>query len=283
MAITTLAGINSGFQQPIPFSKSNSVSANNIPGQWQTYWAVAGNPATGSYDTTLNGVTLSGSSSQVTGQLRFVDPNAGNCYLGRFQVIATSASGAGATDFSGTLILADRLWHNGGISATSTGAQTIVSPTWPARDTAGATSGDGVLLALECSATMGSSGPPTITVSYTNSSGTAGQTGTNISGTLLACPAQTTFLISLQAGDTGVRSVQSITLSASWTSGTINLVAYRPIALLELSSGRSKSIDALSGAMPIMYPGSVPFIMANNNQGSGGLLGFSGILQYTWG
>jgi hypothetical protein len=35
----------------------------------------------------------------------------------------------------------------------------------------------------------------------------------------------------LQAGDTGVRSIQGITLGTTYTSGTMMLIAYRQIAL----------------------------------------------------
>ena len=74
---------------------------------------------------------------------------------------------------------------------------------------------------------------------------------------------KTHFLsIGLQAGDIGVRSVQSLTLSASWVSGTMNLVAYRPIAALELVGAFvPNAIDALTSGFPRLFNGSVPFFI----------------------
>jgi len=158
-------------------------------------------------------------------------------------------------------MLCDRLWHNGGYTITSTSAQNSTTPTWPARDVAGSTNGDGVLLALEVSAATGA-GTPTITVGYTNSADTASRTGTNILATSASAIAGSTYLIGLQAGDTGVRSVQSLTLSATWTSGTINLVAYRVLSMLEVFGGNAGyALDALTGGFPRLYNGVVPYLM----------------------
>jgi hypothetical protein len=70
------------------------------------------------------------------------------------------------------------------------------------------------------------------------------------------------YPIGLAAGDVGVRSVQSLTLSVSWASGTIHLVAYRPIARLDLASGNvGSSLDAVTGGMPRLFDNSVPFLL----------------------
>lgn len=249
MAITTLDGAIAGFQAGRAFSKS--LSGNLVAGRPFTYWASNGNPGAGSYDTTLNGVTLSSSSSQVAGQIAHTDPGSGNAYLARLQGITTQA---------GVLILADRLWHNGGFTITSNTAQSITSPTWPSRDNAGATSGDGVLIGLEVSGTVGAA-TPTLTLSYTNSAGVAGRSATNIIATASGATAGTFYEIGLQAGDKGVQSVQSLTLSASWVSGTINLVAYRVLARLELPGALiPNALDILTSGMPQLFNGTVPYI-----------------------
>lgn len=249
MTITTLDGALAGFQAGRAFSKA--LSGTLVAGRPYTYWATAGNPGAGSYDTTLNGVTLSSSSSQVAGQIPHTDPGSGNAYLARFQGVATQA---------GVLVLADRLWHNGGFTITSNTAQNITSPTWPARDNAGATSGDGVLVGLEVSATVGAA-TPTLTLGYTNSAGTASRSGTNIIATASGATAGTFYEIGLQAGDKGVQSVQSLTLSASWVSGTINLVAYRVLARLEIPGALiPNALDVLTSGMPQIFNGTVPYM-----------------------
>lgn len=257
MAITTLAGVQAGMQWARTFAKESlSLAAS----QYCSTWGRAGTPVAGSFDTTLNGVTLT---SPVAGQIPWNNPASGNTYIASLQ-----AALGGSTVTSGAIIVADRLWHNGGFTITSTSAQSITSPTWPARDATGATSGLGVLLGVEVSATTGSASP-TITVSYTNSAGTSGRSATNYF-TTSASNAGHFYSINLQSGDYGVQSVQSLTLSASWVSGTINLVAYRPLALMPLSiaaaSSCSSRLDPASICLPRMYDGSVPFVLVMGGQ-----------------
>jgi hypothetical protein len=167
----------------------------------------------------------------------------------------------------GSLLLLDRIWHNGGYTITSTSAQNSTTPTWPSRcptsgtDDTAATTGLGVMLALEISAATGA-GTPTITISYTNSDGTAGRTATNVRATAASSAIGAVYFIGLQAGDVGVRSVQSLTLSATWTSGTMNLVAYRILAEIPLTVANvAGGIDAVTGGFPRLYNGVVPWMV----------------------
>ncbi len=251
MAITTLDGAIAGMQWPRYFAKA--ATPTMAAGRPQSLWGLAGNPGAGSYDTTLNGVALSSSSAQVNGQIPFTDPTAGlNTYLARLQASATIA---------GTLLLCDRLWHNGGYTITSTTAQSSTTPAWPARDANGVTNGDSVLLGLEISAAAGAAAP-TITISYTNSAGTASRSATNSFATASSPTAGAFYPIGLQSGDTGVRSLQSVTLSTSWLSGTMNMVAYRVLAALELTGGNTpNAIDAITAGFPRIYNGTVPFLI----------------------
>jgi hypothetical protein len=239
MAITTLDGAIAGMQPPRSFHKA--VTATLVAGRPTTFWSLAGNPGAGAFDNTLNGVNLT---APVNGQLPFTNPGAGNSYLARLLGMATQ---------SGVLLLCDRLWHNGGFTITSTGAQNITQPTLPARDANGATNGDGVLLGMEISSGTGA-GTPTITAAYTNQSGTGSRSATNIIPTVASSAIGSFYPLGLQAGDTGVRSVQSITLSATWSSGTMNLVAYRVIAQLPLAGALvPNAIDLLTSGMPRIF------------------------------
>lgn len=250
MAITTLDEALAGMQYPRYFAKN--VTPTMVAGRPQSLWGLAGNPSAGLFDTTLAGVALSSSSAQVQGQLNFINPVSGNTYLARLQ---------GGATIAGTLLLCDRLWHNGGFTITSTAAQTVNSATFPARDANGTTNGNGVLLGLEMSV-AGGAAAPIITVSYTDEIGIAGNTATNIFPTAASPTAGAFFPIGLAAGDYGVRSVQSLTLSASWVSGTMNLVAYRVLAALELTAGNTpNAIDALTSGFTQMRNGTVPFLV----------------------
>jgi hypothetical protein len=264
MSITSLDGALAGMQWVRQFGKAATPTL--VAGKPQSLWALGGNPGAGSYNGTLAGVALDSSSAQVNGQLNFVNPVSGNTYLARLQAQATVA---------GTLVLCDRLWHNGGFTITSNTAQTVNSASFPARDNNGASDGEGVLLGLEISAAAGAAAP-TITVGYTNSANVASRSAVNYFPTANSPVAGSFFPIGLQAGDIGVRSVQTLQLSASWVSGTMNLVAYRPLAYLELTAANvPNAIDAITSGFPRLFDGSVPFFLfipstttASNIQGS---------------
>jgi hypothetical protein len=250
MAITTLDGVIAGMQWPRAFAKA--ATGTMVAGRPWSTWALAGNPGAGSYDTTLAGVALSSTSAQVNGQLNFVNPGSGNTHLARLQ---------GAATIAGTLILADRLWHNGGFTITTTTGQTVNSATLPARDNTGTTNGEGVLCGIEVSAACGAAAPaPTIT--YTNSAGTGSRTAGLAFPTANSPAAGSFFPFGLQAGDIGIRSIQTYTQNTSWVSGTINLVMYRPLAYLELTAAFvPNALDAITGGFPQMFNGSVPYLI----------------------
>jgi hypothetical protein len=130
----------------------------------------------------------------------------------------------------------DLLWINSGIVVTTTTAQTVTSATLPPRDinggTAGAGCGIGLLFtaaATNASAISGS------TVSYTNSDGTSGRTATLVAVAGSQIPATpvvgTLVWFALAAGDTGVQSIESITLGTSLVTGSVSLIIARPIAM----------------------------------------------------
>lgn len=276
MAITTVDGALAGMQPPRFFSKG--VTATLVAGRPASLWALGGAPGAGSFNSTLNGVTLSSTSALVNGQIPHYDPASGNAYLARFAAKANQA---------GVVMLMDRLWHNGGYTITSTGSQSITSPTWPSRcptsgtDDTPATTGHGVYLAVEVSAATGA-GTPTITVGYTNSDGTASRTATNIIATVASSAIGATYFIGLQAGDVGVRSVQSLTLSATWTSGTINMVAYRYLTEVTVPAAFvAGEVDVLTGGRPRIYDGTVPWLVFQPNTTTAANI--SGVYQETHG
>lgn len=246
MAITTLDGALAGMQYPRTLAKA--VTGTMVAGRPHSTFYLAGHPGAAVAPTPgIAGAAL----TSYSGQLPFSNPASGNTYLARFQGQATIA---------GTLVLADRLWHNSGISVTTTTAQTVNSAAWPARDVAGTTNGDGVLIGLEVSTATGA-GAATPSISYTDQGGTAGNTGSMLVTYAASSIAGTFYPFTLAAGDTGVRSIQTVTLSVSMTSGTIHLVAYRELARLELTGAHTPAaIDAITSGFPRMFDNTVPFI-----------------------
>jgi hypothetical protein len=247
MAIRSMNDAIAARKETYFYSRAHFLTAAQ---RWYDGWA----GASGTFDTTLAGVTLD-SGNGVIGGMVFPfrnptpSPDSAETYLARM-----TACNGGAF---GLYVLADRLWHNGGFSATSTGVQTVNSPTWPARDEDGATLGHGVQIGLTTSGAMGG-GSPNITLTYTNTAGVTGRQVT-IAG-VASAGAHSHFIFPLVSGDNGVKIVESLQLSATWNSGTMNLVAYRRISQIENSStGYANEIDLLAGGMPQLYNGTVPF------------------------
>ena len=128
-------------------------------------------------------------------------------------------------------------------------------------------------IAVEVSALVGA-GVPAFSMSYTNSAGTAGRTGAGIIAGVASSGAGSWYLMGLDAGDVGVRSIQTFTLSATWTSGTIALVAFRPIVQIPLLQSSSivtinqsiKVEDALTMAAPRIWNSSVlQYVFVSNS------------------
>lgn len=174
----------------------------------------------------------------------------GSNYLTQFVVSASVAN---------TYELWDLLWINSGLVVTTTTAQTVNSVTLPARDDAGSTNGAGCVIGIlfTAAATNGAAIANT-TVSYTNSSGVAGRTATLVAVGGMQIPATpvigTVVWFLLQAGDTGVQSIQSITLNTSLVTGSISLVIARKIdvAMCTTANLAAPGVGALGSES---YPG----------------------------
>jgi hypothetical protein len=135
----------------------------------------------------------------------------------------------------------DLLNVSGGLSGTVTTEQTTNLPTAALTRYTG---GDGVRIGIVMYATVGTTAT-TISVRYTNQAGTAnrtstvtafGSTGFREVGRLIQIP--------LQAGDTGARSVEGVTLTATTgTAGNFGVCLFKPLMGL--------SLDSTTGTMPL--------------------------------
>ncbi len=127
-------------------------------------------------------------------------------------------------------VLIDRLSHQGGLSGIVIIAQTTNLPTAALTRY---TAGNGVMIGLSIYAAIGAT-LTTVSASYTNEAGTAGRTTplTDFGGTGFNA-AQRFITLPLQQGDDGVRSVQSVTVTATTgTAGNFGVVLYRPLVAL---------------------------------------------------
>jgi hypothetical protein len=140
-----------------------------------------------------------------------------------------------------SMMVVDLLNVSGGLNGTLTTAQTTNLPTAALTRY---TSGEGVMAGIVIYTIIGTTAT-TVTISYTNSAGVSGRTSTatTIGGGFYR---ETGLLIPipLQAGDTGIRSIESVTLAATTgTAGNFGVCLFKPLAMI--------SLESATGAMPL--------------------------------
>ena len=209
------------------FQLSTSIARTlRLNASWQSF-----NPAPAVPTTS---VALNKDSAQSIGPIPDISTGRLTFLGGRFN---TSSFGAGG------MLLVDLLNVSGGLNATL--HATPQTTNLPTAALTRYTSGEGVMAGIVIYTIIGSTAT-TVTISYTNSAGVSGRTSTATSfggsgfrevGVLIPIP--------LQAGDTGIRSIESVTLAGS-TAGTaanFGVCLFKPLAMI--------SLESATGAMPL--------------------------------
>lgn len=213
------------------FAAYEAALGNNIVADWQMGNTAVASPRFGNY--TINFVPSLGTIPTTSTALDKTDPRAingavPNAGAGRLSILGgrVNPSGVGGV----AVMLVDFLNISSGLNATLTTTQTTNLPTAALTRY---TNGEGVQAALAIYNFVGTTAS-TFTVSYTNQAGTSGRTSTAAqiggngfreTGALLRIP--------LEGTDTGIRSVESVTLSG--TTGTIGswgVIMYKPLAFM---------------------------------------------------
>lgn len=221
------AGLGAYTGYPVGFMKSGT--ASDAAGYWYCTSKDGGFPGAWAVGTPgVNGRVTDGTTSGDFGCIPIINPSTGANYLTELQMAAS---------VNHSHLFFDVLWVNSGLTITTTTAQSITTPTLPARDVNGTTNGEGCMIAILCTAAVGLAAVASnATVTYTNSSGTGSRTATLTGIVGSQAPATpvigTIIWFNLAAGDKGVQSIQSITLGTSWVSGTISLMICRDIATI---------------------------------------------------
>lgn len=132
---------------------------------------------------------------------------------------------------AGIYVLYDRLFHIGGLSATVTTDQQIQSPSLTRN-----TGGVGNIAFYEIYSQIGTTST-TLTMTYTNQAGVPGRVSTiNIGGTGFR-EATRIQRIPLALGDTGIRAIEKIALSASTgTAGNFGITLIQSISWQSVST-----------------------------------------------
>jgi len=195
-------------------------------GNWYDLTQTAGNPVANTYPgTALTGVVP----AEDTGWGIY---HGGNVTPSTKQVLNASAFSAVATAVPGVLMLVDIVKYWPGINMQVTTPQTLIAGTALSRYTTGA----GLRMFMVATVLTGTSaGTPVVTASYTNTTPTSGRAlGATINLTAGAANVPTPGKIChsgvaannhapflpLASGDTGIRSVETVTCTTAYTGAT---------------------------------------------------------------
>jgi hypothetical protein len=217
-----------------------------IAGRPCTLWRYDGHPGAGAAPTSVEAPDHT-----TAGALPFVAPGSGrDAYM--TQAFATGLVG-------GTLVLYDRLLHIGGLSGTVTTAQTVGGTL--TRNTGG----HGNMIMVEIYTAIGTTAR-TITASYTNQAGTSTRTTQSVQiGATGFLEATRAIFLPLQSGDSGVREVASVTLSATTgTAGNFGVTILQPRAYIAIGGpGAAGWRDFLTGmpGIPAFQSGACPALV----------------------
>jgi hypothetical protein len=258
MAITTFDGYIAAAKQKIAYTKTTT--RVTIASSWFSLLDIAGQPGAG----TLNaGNTANG--------LVPTDATSG------FPLINNFAGGAkgylGVMDFGNSvaarMMLFDRLFHAGAYAFNANTTLTA-QPSFSGR-VPGGTDFTGCELWIECVTAF--TGNPTITITYTNQSGTAGKsTGAIALG--LAPTLGRMIQMPLAAGDTGVQKIESVVCTVA-TVGTFNVLVIRPFwtgRVKIANDGDMHGLDRIG--MPELFDSSALQIAVNADSTSSGIPDF---------
>jgi hypothetical protein len=243
MAITTFDQFIASGKQFLSMAKV--ASRTSVATGWFTLFDIAGNPGAG---------VLAGTST--TAGVVPTDATAGCPNIG----FSTGTGYLAQVDFGNSVAsrikIFDMLFKAGAYAFNAAQALSA-QPSYSSRVPSGTDFTD-TQIWFECVTAF--TGTPSIAVTYTNQAGTAGRT----TGTITLGTAPTLgrmFQLPLQSGDTGVRTIESVTATVA-TVGTFNVLVLRP-----LWSGRCKIAndgdvhDLAKTGMPIVYQDSA-IIMA---------------------
>jgi hypothetical protein len=211
--------------------------ASQATATWFSYWYGEGFPTAGANPSALGTVYVNGA-----GGITFPDRAPSEKYL---------LTGGATTGYGSPIALVDRLVAVGNVNM-SAGSKPINTPALPRY-----TDGEGVQAWLEV--TTGGSGGTLFLSSYTNQDGVAGRVGGSYPIQSFSTNVNNGFHgpLPLQAGDTGIRSIQTIQVTASSTT-TCNVVLCKWISTpVSTFSGTYNERDhtLLAPRFPRIYDG----------------------------
>ena len=221
-------------------------------GRWYDMSPLNGTPVANAWSGTALNAQVP---SETTGFGLF---HGGNVSADTKHIINISAMSAVATAVPGVLMLVDMCLYYPGISMNSSSAQNLTNTNTLTRYTDGA----GLRAYLVVQTTAGAAAH-NVAMSYTNQAGTSGRTlPVTVACTASAITPHITHagtaannygpFLPLASGDTGIRSVQSVTISAASGAGTAALVLCRPLATIPITTASVAAERDLMNQLPSM-------------------------------
>jgi hypothetical protein len=259
MAITTQDGLVSalGAAQRLVHVKANVTA---VAGRMTALWSAAGQPGVGSLTT---GQAAAGAVpvDSDTGFPVFTNPGGG--------VTSYLAGVSGVSAASGLLVIWDCqwVWTSGGSGwvVTTTTAQNTTAPAALTRPDSTGANNEAWLHVL---ATLGA-GAATPQLSYTDQSGNAGATAgplASTSGFIVGSMVQ----FPLAADDYGVRSVQSLTLTTTMTSGQACIRLMKRVASIPINANIGFKYDAYDLGLPVISNDAALFVGVQSSSTTSG-------------
>lgn len=259
-------------------------------GRWYDMSWLAGTPVANAY----SGTALAWTACDETtgnGTAIFGLPHGGGVSADTKHLLNVSAVTGVATGVPGVLMLVDMQGYYPGISMASASAQTLTGTPSPRY-----TNGAGVRAYLVITSTSGATAH-NVNISYTNTASTSGRTmPVTVSCTASAIVPHITHsgtaannygpFLPLASGDTGIKSVQSLTLSASSTAGTAALVLCRPLLTLPLTTvsvAAERDLVNQLPSMPRVYDGACLTWLYFAGAATAASTNFYGSVEMAWG
>lgn len=264
MAITTANEYFGAARQTFNIQKTASfttVAANPF-----SLWDVAGNPGAG---TLAIGNTTTGlvPDDSILGAPVITNFGSGN--VGYIQQAEY------ANSVPGRAFIYDRLWHAGSVSMLALATTTFSSqPAITQRLPNAGTDWGGLEILLEINAAV-SATATTVSVTYTNEAGVSGRT-TGATASLSGFTNRRIIRMPLQAGDKGVRTIDSVTVGGTVaTTGTFNVILARRLASFNTRIANASDIrgwDLLGG--PIVFQNSCLWGVVQPDSNGAGVIDF---------
>jgi len=230
-----IAALSAGKRWRVDWNKITGAAAYTA-GRWYDLSPLAGSPIANTWTGTALNAQIPNEASG------FGMYHGGNVSTFVKSILNMGAVSAVATAVPGTLMLVDMCLYYPGINMNLATAQTLVNTSTLSRYT----DGSGLRPYLVTTATTGATAH-NIAMSYTNHANTSGKSiPVTVACTASAIAPHITHsgvaannygpFLPLASGDQGVRSVQTVTISAASGSGTAALVLAKPLASLPITT-----------------------------------------------